>query len=107
MSTHNLELLVEAARLLKPLLGELVLVGGSTTALLITDKAPKRSVPATMWMVLPKSPHTQHTQSFRSDSVNKVSLKILARELRFAGGVRKGRFWMYAAGSISREIHVC
>lgn len=38
MSKHNLELLVEAARLLKPLLGELVFVGGSTTALLITDK---------------------------------------------------------------------
>jgi hypothetical protein len=30
---------MEAARLLKPLLGELVFVGGSTTALLITDKA--------------------------------------------------------------------
>jgi hypothetical protein len=39
MSKHNLELLVEAASLLKPLLGELVFVGGSTTALLITDKA--------------------------------------------------------------------
>jgi hypothetical protein len=39
MSKHNLELLVEAARLLKPLLGELVFVGGSTTTLLITDKA--------------------------------------------------------------------
>jgi hypothetical protein len=39
MSRHNLELLVEAARLLQPLLGELVFVGGSTTALLITDKA--------------------------------------------------------------------
>lgn len=39
MSNHNLELLIEAARLLEPLLGELVFVGGSTTALLITDKA--------------------------------------------------------------------
>src|SRR6478752_9067189 len=39
MSKHNLELLVEAARLLKPLLGELVFVGGSTTALLISDRA--------------------------------------------------------------------
>src|ERR1700758_1187744 len=39
MSKHNLELLAEAARLLKPLLSELVFVGGSTTALLITDKA--------------------------------------------------------------------
>src|SRR6516225_11289274 len=39
MSKHNLDLLIEAARLLKPLLGELVFVGGSTTVLLITDKA--------------------------------------------------------------------
>jgi hypothetical protein len=39
MSKHNLALLGEAARLLSPLLGELVFVGGSTTALLITDKA--------------------------------------------------------------------
>lgn len=39
MSKHNLERLAEAARLLKPVLGELVFVGGSTTALLITDKA--------------------------------------------------------------------
>lgn len=39
MSKRNLELLTDAARLLKPLLGELVFVGGSTTSLLITDKA--------------------------------------------------------------------
>jgi hypothetical protein len=39
MSKHNLALLIDAASLLKPLLGELVFVGGSTTALLITDKA--------------------------------------------------------------------
>jgi len=39
MSKNNLELLTEAARLLKPLLGELVFVGGSTTTLLVTDQA--------------------------------------------------------------------
>lgn len=39
MSKHNLDLLIEAARLLRPLLGELVFVGGCTTALLITDSA--------------------------------------------------------------------
>jgi hypothetical protein len=38
MPNHNLELLAGAARLLKPLLRELVFVGGATTALLITDK---------------------------------------------------------------------
>jgi len=39
MPNHNLDLLVQAARLLEPLLDELVFVGGCTTALLITDKA--------------------------------------------------------------------
>jgi hypothetical protein len=39
MANRNLELLTDAAQLLKPLLGDLVFVGGSTTALLITDEA--------------------------------------------------------------------
>ena len=39
MSHPNLELLANAARMLEPLLGELAFVGGSTTALLITDNA--------------------------------------------------------------------
>lgn len=39
MSTHKLDLLIEAARLLRPLLGELVFVGGCTTSLIITDQA--------------------------------------------------------------------
>jgi predicted nucleotidyltransferase len=38
MADPNLQLLVDAARLLIPLLNELVFVGGSTTGLLITDK---------------------------------------------------------------------
>lgn len=39
MPNHNYALLTDAARLLIPLLNELVFVGGSTTSLLITDKA--------------------------------------------------------------------
>jgi hypothetical protein len=39
MPNHNLGLLTEAARLLNPLLNDLVFLGGSTTTLLITDKA--------------------------------------------------------------------
>jgi hypothetical protein len=39
MPDHNLTLLKDAARLLQPLLSELVFVGGSITPLLITDKA--------------------------------------------------------------------
>jgi hypothetical protein len=38
MPNHNLDLLAQAARLLEPLLDELVFVGGCTTALLITHK---------------------------------------------------------------------
>jgi len=45
MSEHNRDLLIEAARLLKPLLGELVFVGGSTTGLLVTDKAAAKVRP--------------------------------------------------------------
>ncbi|HEX4602933.1 MAG TPA: hypothetical protein VH724_02995 [Candidatus Angelobacter sp.] len=39
MANRNLELLARVALLLRPLLGDLVFVGGCTTALLITDKA--------------------------------------------------------------------
>jgi hypothetical protein len=39
MPDPNFQLLVDAAKLLKPILGELVFVGGCTTGLLITDKA--------------------------------------------------------------------
>jgi hypothetical protein len=39
MANPNFQLLVDAAKLLRPILGELVFVGGCTTALLITDKA--------------------------------------------------------------------
>src|SRR5438309_3531982 len=39
MSNRNLDLLMDAARLLQPMLNQLVFLGGSTTALLITDRA--------------------------------------------------------------------
>lgn len=39
MNEPNLDRLITAARLLRPLLGELVFVGGSVTGLLITDEA--------------------------------------------------------------------
>lgn len=39
MNDSNLEQLIAAARLLRPLLGELVFVGGAVTGLLITDGA--------------------------------------------------------------------
>ena len=39
MANPNLQLLTDAARLLEPILGELVFIGGCATALLMTDKA--------------------------------------------------------------------
>jgi hypothetical protein len=39
MANPNYQLLVDAAKLLKPILSELVFVGGCTTGLLITDRA--------------------------------------------------------------------
>ena len=39
MNDSNRERLITAARLLRPLLGELVFVGGAVTGLLITDEA--------------------------------------------------------------------
>jgi hypothetical protein len=39
MANPNFQLLVDAAELLRPILQELVFVGGCSTALLITDKA--------------------------------------------------------------------
>jgi hypothetical protein len=39
MANPNYQLLIDAAKLLKPMLSELVFVGGCTTGLLITDKA--------------------------------------------------------------------
>jgi hypothetical protein len=39
MANPNLQLLTDAAKLLGPIFGELVFVGGCATALLITDKA--------------------------------------------------------------------
>jgi hypothetical protein len=39
MANPNLQPLTDAAKLLEPILGELVFVGGCATALLITDKA--------------------------------------------------------------------
>jgi hypothetical protein len=59
MSQRNLELLRDAARLLKPLLGELVFVGGCTTALLITDTGAAEVRTTSMWMLSQRSHRTR------------------------------------------------
>ena len=47
MANPNLQLLTDAAKLLRPVLGELVFIGGCATALLITENAAAddRSLP--------------------------------------------------------------
>jgi hypothetical protein len=86
MSKHNLELLAEAARLLTPLLGELVFVGGSTTTLLITDKAAAEVRPTYDVDAIARSAHTSHTLISRNDSVGAALVRMPVKELRFADG---------------------
>src|SRR5947209_8585106 len=93
MSKHNLELLVEAARLLQPLLGELVFVGGSTTALLITDKAAAEVRPTYDVDAIAEISSYALMLISRNDSAGAVFGRIPEKELRFAGGGRRRRFW--------------
>ena len=86
MSKHNLELLAEAARLLKPLLGELVFVGGSTTTLLITDKAAAEVRPTCDVDAIAEIRSYSHTLISRNDSVGAGLVRMPVKELRFADG---------------------
>ena len=61
MANPNLQLLTDAAKLLEPILGELVFVGGCATALLITDKAAAECVQHLTWMRLRKSRPMRNT----------------------------------------------
>src|SRR5215472_13036804 len=56
MANPNYLLLVEAARLLKPMLGELVFVGGCATGLLITDSAAAAAPPTYDVAPIPQIP---------------------------------------------------
>jgi hypothetical protein len=47
MGNPNYQLLVDAAKLLRPILGELVFVGGCSTGLLVTDRAAADVRPTT------------------------------------------------------------
>ena len=67
MANPNLQLLTDAAKLLEPILGELVFVGGRATALLITDKAAAEVRRHSMWMRLRKSPPMPNTPNSPTD----------------------------------------
>src|SRR5258705_13627915 len=61
MPNRNLELLTDPAELLRPLLDDLVFVGGIATALLITDQAAAEVRPRLTSMQSPRSPPTPTT----------------------------------------------
>ena len=84
MSKHNLDLLIEAARLLKRPLGNWFLSEESRLTCSSPTKRQQTSAPPTMWMPSPRSARTPRTQIFRNDSANVVSLRTLVKELRFA-----------------------
>ena len=94
MSKHDLALLIDAASLLKPLLGELVFIGGSTTALLITDKAAADVRPTYDVDAIAEITSYAAYTDFRNYCANLVLLRTQVKEPRFAAGARKKRFWM-------------
>jgi hypothetical protein len=86
MANPNLQLLTDAAKLLEPILGELVFVGGCATALLITDKAaadvrPTFDVDA-IADITSYAAYAEFSERFK---------KTQGKALRFAAGVTKRR----------------
>lgn len=94
MPSRNLESLAEAARLLQPVIGELVFVGGCVTALLITDKAaadvrPTLDVDA-IAEITSYADYTEFSEKLASLDLP----KILARVPRSVAGARPRPSWM-------------
>jgi hypothetical protein len=95
MANPNLELLTDAAKLLEPLLGELVFVGGCATALLITDKAaadvrPTLDVDA----IAEITSYALDTILFREDSKSSAFKKTQEKTRRAAVGGKRRRLLM-------------
>lgn len=89
MANPNLELLISVARLLRPLLDELVFVGGCTTALLITD--PAAAEVRSTYDVDAIAEITSYAEyAAFSERLRQLGLqKTMAKERRFAGGPMK------------------
>ena len=92
MHDSNRERLITAARFLRPLLGELVFVGGSVTGLLITDEAA--ADPRTTFDVDAIAEITSYAQyAAFGDRLRALgSGKTPARRRHCAGGSIGGRF---------------
>jgi hypothetical protein len=94
MPKHNLALLIDAATLLKPLLGELVFVGGSTTSLLITDKAAAEVPPTYDVDAIAETLRMPSMSTFQIGCANSALLRTRGRVRRFAVGTKTKRSWM-------------
>jgi hypothetical protein len=89
MANPNSQRLVDAAKLLKPILDELVFVGGCTTGLLITDEAaadvrPTYDVDA-IAEITSYTEYTEFSERLRSLGFGRIH----GRELLFVDGVKK------------------
>ena len=92
MANPNLELLIQAARQLQPLLGELAFVGGCTTSLLITDKGAADFRPTYDVDAIAEITSYAAYVKFSRDSEKPGLRKIRAKERQFAAGDRTQRF---------------
>jgi len=89
MANPNLQLLTDAAKLLEPILGELVFVGGCATALLITDKAAAEVRPTfDVDAIAEITSYAEYTEF--SDRLRKLGFQEDTREAcRFAAGSKR------------------
>ena len=94
MANPNLDLLTDAAKLLGPLLGELVFVGGCATALLITDKAAADVRPTLDVDAIAESRPMLDTILFRKDSKSSAFKKTQEKTRRAAVGGKRRRLLM-------------
>jgi hypothetical protein len=87
----NLQLLMDAAKLLRPILGELVFVGGCATALLITDIAAADVRPTfDVDAIAEITSYTEYAEF--SERLRKLGFQEDAREgAPLCRGVTKGR----------------
>ncbi len=92
MNEPNLKRLTAAARLLRPLLGELVFVGGTVTGLLITDEAAADPRPTLDVDAIAEITSYAQYPAFGDRLRALGSGKTPARRRHCAGGSIGGRF---------------
>lgn len=93
MANRNLELLTNVARLLRPMLGDLVFVGGCTTTLLITDTGAAEVRPTYDVDAMQKLLPTQSTKSFQNDCGSQRLSQTKVRERPYADGCMGTSAW--------------